>query len=161
VFQSFFLIPNLTAVENVALPLLYQPGTGRSKARQQALGALEQVGLAQRARHRPAELSGGESQRIAIARALINHPALLLADEPTGNLDSANGAEVMTMLVRLWQAGLSILLVTHDAEIARYTQRVLWMKDGQLEPERSSGNVNERENQLVAAAPAAQIGSQR
>ena len=156
VFQSFFLIPNLTAVENVTLPLLYQSGTRRSKARQQAMTALERVGLAQRAGHRPVELSGGERQRVAIARALVNHPALLLADEPTGNLDSANGAEVMTMLVELWQAGLTILLVTHDPDIAEYTQRSLWMKDGRIVQERTSAEVNRREHQVVERNPAAQ-----
>lgn len=130
VFQSFFLIPGLTAVENVALPLLYRSGIKNSAARQQALAALEQVGLAHRAGHRPVELSGGERQRVAIARALVNHPLLLLADEPTGNLDSANGAEIMAMLVNLWKTGLTILLVTHDPAIAAYSQRIIWMKDG-------------------------------
>lgn len=135
VFQSFFLIPSLTAIENVALPLRYQPDIPAQVIQQRAIQALEKVGLEQRAAHRPVELSGGERQRIAIARALVNNPALLLADEPTGNLDSANGAGIMAMLVDLWKAGLTILLVTHDPGIAQYTQRVIWMKDGCIQRE--------------------------
>jgi ABC-type lipoprotein export system ATPase subunit len=132
VFQSFFLIPNLSAVDNVALPLLYQPGARLVDARRQALAALQRVGLEERAAHHPVELSGGECQRVAIARALVNHPPLLLADEPTGNLDSTNGVVVMTMLVNLWKNGLTILLITHDPTIANFAQRVVWMKDGQI-----------------------------
>jgi ABC-type lipoprotein export system ATPase subunit len=132
VFQSFFLIPNLSAVDNVALPLLYQPGARLVDARRQALAALQRVGLEERASHHPVELSGGECQRVAIARALVNHPPLLLADEPTGNLDSTNGLVVMTMLVNLWKNGLTILLITHDPTIANFAQRVVWMKDGQI-----------------------------
>jgi putative ABC transport system ATP-binding protein len=132
VFQNFFLIPSLNALDNVALPLLYQPGTHGRDARQQALTALEQVGLADRAAHRPMELSGGERQRAAIARALVNRPAVLLADEPTGNLDSATGAELMAMLIRLWHAGLTILLVTHDPNVASYARRIIHMKDGRI-----------------------------
>jgi putative ABC transport system ATP-binding protein len=132
VFQSFFLIPSLTAVDNVALSLLYRRGARPAAARQQALAALDQVGLAERAAHRPAELSGGERQRVALARALVNHPRLLLADEPTGNLDSASGADVMRMLVDLWQGGLTILLVTHDPGIAARAGRTLWLKDGRI-----------------------------
>jgi putative ABC transport system ATP-binding protein len=132
VFQSFFLIPSLSAVDNVALPLLYQPGVRAGSARKQAQQALQKVGLEGRAAHHPAELSGGERQRIAIARALVNRPPLLLADEPTGNLDSANGAGVMAMLVEQWKSGLTILLVTHDPAITAYAQRVIWMKDGRI-----------------------------
>ena len=132
VFQSFFLIPSLSAVDNVALPLLYQPGVRAGSAREQAQQALQKVGLEGRAAHHPAELSGGERQRIAIARALVNRPPLLLADEPTGNLDSANGTSIMAMLVELWKSGLTILLVTHDPAIAAYAQRVIWMKDGRI-----------------------------
>jgi putative ABC transport system ATP-binding protein len=139
VFQSFYLISNLTTVENVALPLLYRPGAKKSAAQQQALAALNEVGLAGRAHHRPVELSGGERQRVAIARALVNRPLFLLADEPTGNLDSARGVEVMNMLVDLWRAGLTILLVTHDAAVADYARRVIWMKDGQIFREERKG----------------------
>jgi putative ABC transport system ATP-binding protein len=130
VFQNFFLLPNQTSLENVALPLLYQRSP--QPVAQRAAAALEQVGLADRAGHRPMELSGGECQRVAIARALVNQPALLLADEPTGNLDSTTGDEIMALLLSLWQAGLTILLVTHDAQIAGRAQRILHMKDGQI-----------------------------
>jgi putative ABC transport system ATP-binding protein len=145
VFQNFFLLPGLNAVDNVALPLLYQHPNGPSsangssaapvdsaQARARAAAALEQVGLGDRERHRPNELSGGERQRVAIARGLVNQPAILLADEPTGALDSATGAELMELLVRLWRDGLSVLLVTHDAQVAGYAQRVITMKDGRI-----------------------------
>lgn len=132
VFQSFYLIPGLTALENVALPLLYRPNASSTEAQAHAREALRQLGMADRATHHPAELSGGERQRVAIARALVNRPALLLADEPTGNLDSATGAEVMRLLVELWQSRLTIILVTHDTQVAGYAPRVLWLKDGRL-----------------------------
>jgi len=132
VFQNFYLIPSLNALDNVALPLLYQPGTHARDARHKAMAALDQVGLTERAAHRPMELSGGERQRAAIARALVNHPAVLLADEPTGNLDSATGAELMAMLIRLWQDGLTILVVTHDPNVAAYARRIIVMKDGRI-----------------------------
>jgi len=128
VFQNFFLLPNLSSLENVALPLLYQRDA--RLARQRASEVLESLGLSDRARHRPNELSGGERQRVAVARALVNRPALLLADEPTGNLDSATGAEMMDLLVDQWKAGVSILLVTHDSSVAAYAQRVVHMRDG-------------------------------
>ena len=130
VFQNFFLLPNQNALDNVALPLLYQ--RGRQVSAGSALAALEQVGLAERARHRPRELSGGECQRVAIARALVNQPVLLLADEPTGNLDSATGDEIMALLLSLWRGGLTILLVTHDAQVAARSQRIVHMKDGRI-----------------------------
>jgi putative ABC transport system ATP-binding protein len=128
VFQNFFLLANLSSLENVALPLLYQRDA--RQAHQRASEVLARLGLADRARHRPMELSGGERQRVAIARALVNQPAILLADEPTGNLDSATGAEMMAMLVEQWKAGVSILLVTHDAQVAAYAQRVIHLRDG-------------------------------
>ena len=130
VFQYFFLLPSLNAVENVALPLLYQGNPRQLDER--ALAALDAVGLSERAEHRPSQLSGGEQQRVAIARALVNRPALLLADEPTGNLDSATGGDVMELLSSLWRGGLTILLVTHDAQVAAYAQRVVHMRDGQI-----------------------------
>jgi putative ABC transport system ATP-binding protein len=139
VFQNFFLLPGLNAVDNVALPLLYQHANGSSvapvdsaQAKARAAAALEQVGLGDREHHRPNELSGGERQRVAIARGLVNQPAILLADEPTGALDSATGADLMELLVRLWREGLSILLVTHDAQVAGYAERVITMKDGRI-----------------------------
>jgi putative ABC transport system ATP-binding protein len=132
IFQNFFLLPDLKALDNVALPLMYQRGLkddGKAVQRR-AMEALAQVGLERRAAHRPMELSGGERQRVAIARALVTRPAVLLADEPTGNLDSATGLEVMRVLVELWRRGLTILLVTHDPNVAGFAPRVISMKDG-------------------------------
>ena len=130
VFQSFYLLPGFSALENVALPLIYQ--RGRQSPATRAADALARVGLAERAAHRPNELSGGERQRVAIARALVNQPAILLADEPTGNLDTGTGAEVMALLRGLWQGGLTILLVTHDAQVAAAAQRTLHLRDGRV-----------------------------
>lgn len=130
VFQSFHLLSRLDALENVALPLLY---CGRSgNAQERATDALARVGLADRMHHHPAELSGGERQRVAIARALVNNPAIVLADEPTGNLDSQTGTEVMQLLAELHADGRTILMVTHDVQIAGYAQRMLYIQDGRL-----------------------------
>ena len=133
VFQAFHLIPNRTAMENVEMPMMFASQTKRAR-RRQAAAILESVGLGHRLRHRPAELSGGERQRVAIARALVNRPRLLLADEPTGNLDSATGGEVMAEILRhVKSAGMSFVLVTHDEELAkRSSDRVLHMQDGVL-----------------------------
>jgi putative ABC transport system ATP-binding protein len=130
VFQNFNLLAGASALENVALPLLYQPG--RLPVEKIARAALDQVGLGDRAGHRPVELSGGERQRVAIARALVSRPAILLADEPTGNLDSATGREILATLVTFWKQGLTILLVTHDAQVAANAQRILTMQDGRI-----------------------------
>lgn len=130
VFQIFNLLPRLNAVENVALPLQYR---GRLNGTQgKAIESLRRVGLGDRLRHRPNELSGGERQRVAIARALIADPALLLADEPTGNLDSVTGGEIMRLLADLHAEGRTIVMVTHDAGVAAYAGRVLHMCDGRL-----------------------------
>jgi putative ABC transport system ATP-binding protein len=144
VFQNFFLLSSLNAVDNVALPLMYRRGT--SQVRQSASLALEQVGLGDRQNHRPMELSGGERQRVAVARALVNQPAVLLADEPTGALDSVTGAELLELLVRLWKAGLTILVVTHDAQVAEYAQRVIYMKDGRIIRERTIAGAAQRDS---------------
>ncbi len=130
VFQTFNLLPRLNALDNVMLPLLYKGRSG--DARQIAAGMLERVGLAQRLRHQPNELSGGERQRTAIARALVTSPALILADEPTGNLDSQTGTEIMQLLVELSSEGHTILMVTHDTKVAGYAGRVLHMQDGAI-----------------------------
>jgi putative ABC transport system ATP-binding protein len=130
VFQTFNLLPRLTALDNVMLPLLYRGRVADAKRR--AREAVKRVGLERRAQHRPLELSGGERQRVAIARALITDPALILADEPTGNLDSHTGQEIMQLLIELSQAGRTIIMVTHDASVAAYAQRVVRMRDGQI-----------------------------
>lgn len=131
VFQSFNLLARSSALENVELPLIYA-GLGRRERTERALHALERVGLSDRARHRPTQLSGGQQQRVAIARAIVHRPALLLADEPTGNLDSKTGVQVMALFQELWQAGLTILYVTHDAGIAAYASRVVVLRDGRI-----------------------------
>jgi predicted ABC-type transport system involved in lysophospholipase L1 biosynthesis ATPase subunit len=133
IFQAFHLIPNRSALENVELPMMFAAESRRAR-RRQASAALEAVGLSHRLRHRPAELSGGERQRVAVARALVSHPRLLLADEPTGNLDSATGTEVMEEILRQVKArGAALVLVTHDEELAkRSSDRVLHMQDGFL-----------------------------
>ena len=129
VFQTFNLLPRLSALDNVALPLTYQ-GTPRGERRERALEALAQVELDQRAEHRPSELSGGERQRVAIARALVTRPAIVLADEPTGNLDSKVGREILTLFDRLHAAGKTLIVVTHDEGVARRAQRVVRLRDG-------------------------------
>lgn len=133
VFQTFNLIPGLSALRNVELPALYN-GMPRGKRRARARELLERVGLGERLHHRPAELSGGEAQRVAIARALMNDPLLVLADEPTGNLDSATGQRIMGLLAELCAEGRALVVVTHNAEIAeRWAHRVLRLRDGVLE----------------------------
>jgi putative ABC transport system ATP-binding protein len=133
VFQSFNLLPRLTAEENVALPLMFG-GVPEKERRARAKELLEQVGLAERLTHRPTQLSGGEQQRVAIARALVGQPALLLADEPTGNLDTTTGVEIMHLLKELNQEhGLTLLVVTHDPEVAAFADRVVRLRDGQVD----------------------------
>jgi putative ABC transport system ATP-binding protein len=132
VFQTFNLMPRLTVEENVALPLKYRGGVPRSERRERALRLLERLGLTPRVGHRPDELSGGERQRVAIARALVGEPAILMADEPTGNLDSASGAEVLQTFAELHGAGHTIVLVTHDPNVAARAQRVIQMSDGRV-----------------------------
>jgi putative ABC transport system ATP-binding protein len=132
VFQGFNLLPRTSALENVELPLFYDR-TGRiSEPRRQALQVLEQVGLGDRIHHEPARLSGGQQQRVAIARALINQPAILLADEPTGNLDTHTSIEIMAVFQRLNAQGITILLVTHEPDIACYAKRIIELRDGRI-----------------------------
>jgi putative ABC transport system ATP-binding protein len=132
VFQTFNLLPRATALHNVELPLIYAGVSGKTRV-ERAKAALEKVDLMPRASHRPNELSGGQRQRVAIARALVNDPSILLADEPTGNLDSKTGNEIMGVFERLHAAGNTIVLVTHEADIAAYAHRVIHIRDGQVE----------------------------
>ncbi len=133
IFQGFNLLPRTTALENVELPLVYR-GMGRRQRRREALEALSQVGLLDRARHRPSELSGGQQQRVAIARALVTRPPVLLADEPTGNLDSKTTLEVMRLLENLVQSeGITLVVVTHEDDIAARADRILTVRDGRIE----------------------------
>lgn len=139
VFQSFNLLPRATALENTELPLLY----GRvPNSTEIAFQALERVGLAHRAEHKPTELSGGERQRVAIARALVNGPAIILADEPTGNLDSTTGKEILNLFLELNQEGVTLILVTHEQEIAQQAKRIMQMRDGKIISDRIKGVVS-------------------
>ncbi len=131
-FQSFNLIPSLNVLDNVLLPMLYRKGSSPSENKKRALAIIEQVGLSHRAKHFPAQLSGGQCQRVAIARALIGDPKVILADEPTGNLDSKMGKEIMEILTKLNREGVTIVMVTHDEELAKEAGRIIRLFDGKL-----------------------------
>jgi putative ABC transport system ATP-binding protein len=132
VFQTFNLLPRMTALENVALPLVYA-GLGKAQRLAKATIALEKVGLGERMHHRPNELSGGQRQRVAVARALVNDPAIILADEPTGNLDTKTSIEIMGLFETIHQAGNTVILVTHEPDIAEYAHRIVRVRDGLIE----------------------------
>ncbi len=156
VFQGFNLLSRTTAVENVELPMLYtRPPRPAKEQRERALKALEMVGLGQRADHTPSQLSGGQQQRVAIARALVNQPKLLLADEPTGNLDSRTSIEIMGIFQQLNDQGMTVIMVTHELDIARYCRRVVVMRDGLV---RSDEAV---ENRLLASAELAHLEAEQ
>ena len=139
VFQSFNLLPRYDALENVALPLRYA-GVGRADRCARAQVALEQVGLGERMNHRPGELSGGQRQRVAVARALVTHPSLILADEPTGNLDTATSVEIMRLFGAVHAQGNTVVLVTHEDDIARYAHRIIRLRDGRIESDTRNMN---------------------
>jgi putative ABC transport system ATP-binding protein len=131
VFQTFHLLPKHTALANVEVPLIYA-GTKKKERDERAQRALETVGLADRMDHRPSEMSGGQRQRVAIARALVTNPSILLADEPTGNLDSATSVEIMSLFDELQAAGNTLIVVTHEKDIADHAERVIWLSDGKV-----------------------------
>jgi putative ABC transport system ATP-binding protein len=144
IFQTFNLIPRLTTIENVALPLIYA-GWSKKDRDARAIEVLHQVGLGDRMKHKPNELSGGQRQRVAVARALVNNPSLILADEPTGNLDSKTSYEIMKLFEEIHKNGNTIIVVTHEEDIAAYTHRIVRMRDGLIE----SDKLNEKINVIV------------
>jgi len=150
VFQTFNLLPRATALENVALPLIYA-GYGKEERMEMAMSALESVSLADRHHHRPNELSGGQRQRVAIARALVNSPSIILADEPTGNLDSKTSYSIMSLFQELHDKGNTIIMVTHEDDIAHYAHRIIRLRDGLVEWDKPNENIN-RQTADVAAA---------
>ena len=140
VFQTFNLLPRATALENVALPLIYA-GMGKSERDEKAMETLENVGLADRADHKPNELSGGQRQRVAIARALVNDPSIILADEPTGNLDSKTSYDIMDLFHELHDSGNTIIMVTHEDDIAHYAHRIVRLRDGLVETDKANKDI--------------------
>lgn len=141
VFQTFNLLPRATALENVALPLIYA-GYSKADREEKAMKALESVDLANRHHHRPNELSGGQRQRVAIARALVNDPSIILADEPTGNLDSKTSYDIMNLFQELHDKGNTIIMVTHEDDIAHYAHRIIRLRDGLIEWDRKNENIS-------------------
>ncbi|WP_228779943.1 ABC transporter ATP-binding protein [Aquiflexum lacus] len=149
VFQTFNLLPRATCLDNVALPLIYA-GFKKSDREEQAFQALSNVGLADRVHHRPNELSGGQRQRVAIARALVNNPSIILADEPTGNLDSKTSYSIMELFHELHQKGNTIIMVTHEDDIAHYAHRIVRLRDGLVETDTLNPNPTRGESMLLA-----------
>ncbi len=146
VFQGFNLLPKVDAVENVELPLLYR-GVGSSARRKAAVNALERVGLGQRLHHRPAQMSGGQQQRVAIARAIVGEAPIILADEPTGNLDTKTTVEIMNIFTDLHKQGITVILVTHEPEIATWSERVLRFRDGKLIADEAAPEIEELDSE--------------
>ncbi|MFO7258814.1 MAG: ABC transporter ATP-binding protein [Bacteroidota bacterium] len=144
VFQTFNLLPRASALENVALPLIYA-GYSKSEREERAMAALENVGLADRWHHKPNELSGGQRQRVAIARALVNNPSIILADEPTGNLDTKTSYDIMHLFQELHDKGNTIIMVTHEDDIAHYAHRIVRLRDGLIEWDRKNDNITRTE----------------
>lgn len=152
VFQTFNLLPRSTALENVALPLVYA-GYGKAEREERAMQALISVGLADRAKHKPNELSGGQRQRVAVARALVNNPSIILADEPTGNLDTRTSYEIMELFDQLHKKGNTIIVVTHEDDIARYAHRIVRLRDGLIESDVQNTDItNPTEMKMALAA---------
>ena len=137
VFQTFNLLPKSTALENVMLPLIYA-GYNKKEREKKALDALKKVGLSDRVKHKPNELSGGQRQRVAVARALVNNPSIILADEPTGNLDSKTSSEIMNLFQEIHNNGNTVIIVTHEEDIAKYTKRIISLKDGKIESDKKN-----------------------
>ena len=139
VFQTFNLLPRATALKNIELPLIYS-GVSSEERKERAIKALEDVGLGDRMLHRPNELSGGQRQRVAVARALVTKPSIILADEPTGNLDTKTGIEIMKLFQELWSKGNTVILVTHEEDIARHARRIIRIRDGKVESDTINPN---------------------